>query len=171
MGKRKRPRALVDRLPIRPPFTKEEWGNTRLSQVLYDPKCLDYFERCRKEIGRSGRAEVYTSRLAGIAHIGRLIEFSPRSYDKFQEEADAQPISLPKLEMALDIILEGVAKKRIALNPVEQFEFLSFTGEFLNCLADQYGGTDSLRALTKQALGAALLSFIVAVNEELGCGP
>jgi len=174
MGKRKRqrPRAVIDRLPIRPPFAKEEWGKMRLSQVLDEPKCLDYFERCRKEIGRSGRGEVYASRLAAIAHIGRLVEFSPRSYDKFQEEADAQPISLPKLEMALDIILEAVAKKRIVLNLVEQFEFLSFAGEFLNYLADQHGGgTDSLRALTSQALAGALASFVAAVNEELGCGP
>jgi hypothetical protein len=171
MGKRRRPnrhptKAIVDRLSIRPPFAKDEWARSRLSSVLENPVYLDYFEQCRLEIARSGRGEVYMARLAGFAHIGRLPEFAPRSYDKFFQEAKDQHVSIPKMEMALDTILNGIAQGHVRLNPVEQFEFMSFVGDFASCLAEHFGTTDRLEWLIMQARGVTLASFVLAVNAE-----
>ena len=38
-------------------------------------------------------------------------------------------MSVPKLEMALDTLLEGLANQLIRMNPVEQFEFLAFSAD------------------------------------------
>jgi hypothetical protein len=169
MSKR-RPTPLVDRLPLRPPFTKDEWGKGHLLGLAENPIFLDYFERCLTEVVRSPRIKVYMSRLVGIMHAGRLVEFAPRSYGKFFEEAENQPVSVPKLEMALDTILEGLANQLIRMNPVEQFEFLAFIADFGRSVGEHFGMTERMQTLTRHATSTALLSFIVAVNQELGIG-
>ena len=169
--KRKRPAPLADRLPLRPPFSKDEWGKGHLSDVAENPIFLGYFEQCLTEVLRSPRIKVYMSRLAGIMHAGRLVEFAPRSYDKFFEEAESQPVSVPKLEIALDTILEGLANQLIRMNPVEQFEFLAFSADFGRSIGEHFGMTERLQMLTQHVTSTALISFIIAVNEELGVGP
>ena len=143
----------------------------RVSDLNHNPIFLDYFDRCFKEVIQSGRVETYLTRLAGIMHVGRLDEFSPRSYDRFFEEAEQQRVSVSKLEMALDLILEGLAKQHFVLNPVEQFEFLAFAGDFANRVAEDFGTTDRLQLLTQHAISTAVVSLIFAIKAELDCGP
>ena len=172
MGKRKRrrPKAIVDRLPIRPPFARDEWGKMHVSDLKNNPTFVDYYERCFKEVLRSGRVETYLTRLAGMMHVGRLEEFSPRSYDKFFEEAEQQRVSVPNLEMALDLLLQGLAEQQIVLNHVEQFEFLSFAGDFANRVGEDFGMTERLRLLAENATAAGIMSLVVAINDELRSG-
>ena len=62
---------LVDRLPFRPSFTKEEWGHKSLSDLVANPVFFDYLEKCFKEAVRT-RGDFYVRMLAGIAHMGRI---------------------------------------------------------------------------------------------------
>ena len=128
--KKRRPKPIVGRLPIRPPFTKDEWSKMTVSDVAASRVFLDYFGNCLTEAARSDRAKVYLTMLTGIMHFGRLPDFAPRSLGKFLAEAEQQTLSLPKLEIALEAILGAVAERQIPLGLVGQFEFLATVGDF-----------------------------------------
>ena len=40
------PAEFVERLPFPPPFTKESWGQRHLQDIIEEPECFDYFQRC-----------------------------------------------------------------------------------------------------------------------------
>jgi len=173
MGKQKKNRhqleAIVERLSLRPPYTKDEWHEKRVADVTTDSSFHDYFARCIDEIARSGRNRAYATRLIGISHVGRVTEFAPRSFSRFLEEAGNQRLTVRKLECTLEAILGGVTDWK--LNPVEQFEFLAFTGEFAEHAAKHVGTTDHLKELTGQIMTLALMSLILAINAEYRRGP
>jgi len=104
-----------------------------------------------------------------MTHIDRLTEFEPQSFGKFLHEAGSQQLTTRKLESTLEAILDGVTGVR--LNPVEQFEFLAFSGDFAEHTAGLIGVTDHLQELIGQVMTLALMSLILAVNAEFGCGP
>jgi hypothetical protein len=167
--KKRRPKPILDRLPIRPPFTRAEWKKMTVADVVASRVFLEYFGNCLTEAARSDRAKVYLSVLTGIMHFGRLPDFAPRSLGKFLAEAEQQTFSLPKLEIALEAILGAVAERQIPLGLVGQFEFLATVGDFANHTAEQVGTTDRLTELTGMVMAAAMMSLAVAINAELGC--
>jgi hypothetical protein len=173
MAKRKRRRNnrapnWIKRLPFPPPFTKEEWGKSRLSELFNNPAYLDYFERCMRDIVESGRAHVYVNMLAMTAHIGRLPEFDERSYGKFLKEAQGQHFTESQMVQALELILETSAPGEILPNAAAAFEFLAFVGDFVNHYGKHIGAGTRLFALTEKISGMALMAFAVAINAELG---
>jgi hypothetical protein len=109
--KKHRPKPILDRLPIRPPFTKAEWKKMTVSDVAASRVFLEYFGNCLTEAARSDRARVYLTVLTATMHFGRLPDFAPRSIGKFLAEAERQTLSLPKLENALEAILGAVAEE------------------------------------------------------------
>ena len=172
MGKRtknRRPKALVSHMSLRPPYTRDEWLKMKVSDVARSRVFHDYFERCVAEVFRSPRRDTYVTRLVGMTHIDRLTEFEPQSFGKFLHEAGSQQLTTRKLESTLEAILDGVTGVR--LNPVEQFEFLAFSGDFAEHTAGLIGVTDHLQELIGQVMTLALMSLILAVNAEFGCGP
>jgi hypothetical protein len=169
MSKKRRPKPILDRLPIRPPFTKAEWHKMTVSDVAASRAFLEYFGNCLTEAVRSDRAKVYLTLLTGIMHFGRLPDFAPRSIGRFLAEAEQQTLSLPKLEIALEAILAAVAERQIPLGLVAQFEFLATIGDFVNHTAERVGTTDHLTELTEMVMTAAMMSLAVAINAELGC--
>ena len=120
IGKKRRPKPILDRLPIRPPFTKAEWKKMTVADVVASRVFLDYFGNCLTEAARSDRAKVYLTVVTGTMHFGRLPDFSPRALGKFLAEAEQQTLSLPKLEIALEAILGAVAERQIPLGLVAQ---------------------------------------------------
>jgi hypothetical protein len=64
------PPRFVDRLPIRPPFTKNDWGARAVSDIVNDAECFGYLEDCLAEVERSGRAQVYLNMFMLMAHCG-----------------------------------------------------------------------------------------------------
>ncbi len=98
MSRRKkcRPKPIVGRLPIRPPFTKDEWRKMTVSDVAASRVFLAYFGNCLTEAARSDRAQVYLTALTGIMHFSRLPDFAPRSFGKFLAEAEQQTFSEQK---------------------------------------------------------------------------
>ncbi len=109
--KKRRPKPTVQRLPIRPPFTQNEWKKMTVADVVANRAFLEYFGNCLTEAARSDRAKGYLSVLTGIMHFGRLPDVVPRSIGKFLAEAKRQPLSLSKLEIALEAILEAVLER------------------------------------------------------------
>jgi hypothetical protein len=158
---------LVDRLPFRPPFTKEEWGHKSLSDVVANPVFFDYLEKCLKEAVRV-RGHFYVRMLAGIAHMGRISEFNPQSYDKFLEEACEQHFTVAQLKNALEIILNTSGPEDILPNSAAAFEFLTFISDFVNAFAEHMGAGGELKSLTEKVRMMGLLAFANAVNAEFG---
>jgi len=140
----------------------------RLSEMIDNPACLDYLQRCRAEIVKSGRARVYVTMLSGIAHMGRLPEFDERSYGKFLKEAEQQHFSVSQLEKALETILETSGPNDIMPNAAAAFEFLSFIADFVSAYAVHVGASSRLCPLTEKINAMALVAFAVAVSAEFG---
>lgn len=173
MAKRKRPggnRApnWIKRLPFPPPFTKEEWGQSRLSEIVNRPAYLDYFERCMRDVVESGRAHVYVNVLAMTVHIGRLPEFDERSYGKFLKEAQGQHFTESQMIQALELILGTSGPGEVLPNAAVAFEFLAFVGDFVKCYGEHIGAGARLFDLTEKINGMAMMAFAVAINAELG---
>ena len=164
--KKRRPKPTLDRLPIRPPFTRDEWKKMTVSDVAASRVFLEYFGNCLLEAARSDRAKVYLTVLTGTMHVGRLPDFAPRSFGKFLAEAEQQTLSLPKLEIALEAILGAVAERQIPLGLVGQFEFLATVGDFADHTAALVGTTAHLTELTGLVMTAAMMSLAVAINAE-----
>ena len=164
--KKRRPKPILGRLPIRPPFTRAEWKKMTVSDVAASRVFLDYFGNCLTEAARSDCAKVYLTVLTGTMHFGRLPDFAPRSFGKFLAEAEQQTLSLPKLEIALEAILGAVAERQIPLGLVGQFEFLATVGDFADHTAALVGTTAHLTELTGLVMTAAMMSLAVAINAE-----
>jgi hypothetical protein len=165
---RSRPIAFVTRLPFRPPFSKEEWGQQRMSEMLDNPKCFDYLQKCVRDIFISDRARTYVWLLTMIAHAGRLPEFGKRSMDKFLEEAKQQHFSESQMATALELILNTSGPGQIMPNAAAAFEFLHFSGDFVKMYGQHIGAGPRLKDLADRVMAMALGAFAVAVNDELG---
>jgi hypothetical protein len=164
---RRRPNPLA--LSLRPPFTKDEWHTLKVSDVVASRVFHDYYERCVAQVFQSPRRDTYVTMLVSVTHAGRLTEFAPRSFGRFLEEAENQPLTTRKLENTLEAIVGGITSLR--LSPVEQFEFLAVVGGFTEHTAKLIGTTDRLKELTDAIMTLALMSLVLAVNAVFGLDP
>ena len=73
---------FVTRLPLRPPFSKNEWSGKKLSDLVNDKDCFDFYRECFAQIKRSGRAETYVRMFCMMTHLGG----PPRGHEPDYEE-------------------------------------------------------------------------------------
>lgn len=159
---------LVDRLPLPPPFTKDEWEKLHLRDIAQNPVCADYLERSIRAVMSSPRAPIYLDVLAMAGHIGRLPEFTEESFGQFLEEAHQQRFSESQLARMLELILQSSGPKQVLPTAAAAFEFLAFTVEIVQTCVDQAGTGAGLIEMLEKVRVMVLLAFGSAVNVELG---
>jgi hypothetical protein len=143
-------------------------AHIEVSDVVMSRAFHAYYERCVAEVFRSPRRDTYVAMLVGVTHAGRLTEFARRSFGRFLQEAEEQPLTKRKLEATLEAIVDGITSFR--LSPVERFEFLAVVGGFAEHTAKLIGTTDRLKELTDAIMTLALMSLVLAVNAEFALG-
>jgi hypothetical protein len=158
---------FVERLPFPPPFEKEAWGKRHLSDIVDDPECFEYFQRCLTEVTRSGRAKVYLNMFLMMAHCGGPSD-DERNYEEILQEASSRQFSVDELEQALESVALSFGPKGAIPNAAAAFEFLGFVGDFMASYAENQGSLDQLAESLQKVNGLALLAFSAAVNAELG---
>ena len=72
-NRRRRPKPLA--LPLRPPFTRDEWRALKVSDIATSQAFHAYYERCVAEVFQSPRRDTYLAILVSVTHAGRLTEF------------------------------------------------------------------------------------------------
>ncbi len=161
---RRRPKPLA--LPLRPPFTRDEWRALKVSDIATSRAFHTYYERCVAEVFQSPRRDTYVAILVSVTHAGRLTEFAPESFGRFLEEAGNQRLTVRKLEATLEAIVDGVTDCK--LSPFERMEFLTVAGGFAEHTAELIGTSDHLDELIGATTTLALMSLVLAVNAEFG---
>ncbi len=164
---RQTPARLVERLPFPPPFTPEKWGQWRLGDIIEEPECVDYFQRCLADVARSGRADTYLSMFSMMAHCDST---SPKELyrEDLLEVATSRLFSAEELNRALESIAISFGPKGAMPNAAAAFEFLGFVGDFLNSYGEHTDIQDQLNDSLVKINGLAMLAFVAAVNAELG---
>ncbi len=167
-GPKEPTRRWVTKLPLPPPFTREEWAQRHLSDVVNDPRCMDYLQRCLNEVKRSGRAGSYISMFNAMAHL-RGTERKNRNYEAAVAEAQNRMFTIEELCQALEAVVESFKPKGAIPNAAAAFEILTVIGDFMNHYCEHVG-TDELANVLTRVNGLGLVAFGVAVNVELGTG-
>ena len=158
---------FVERLPFPPPFAKETWGRLHLSDIINNPECFEYFQRCLAEVSRSDRARVYLNMFLLMAHCEEPPNVE-RDFEWLLGEALDRSFSVEELENALESIAQSCGPKGAFPNAAAAFEFLGVVGDFMTSYADHQGLQDRLAESIQKVNALALLAFGVAVNTELG---
>ncbi|MCC6227743.1 MAG: hypothetical protein IT432_00775 [Phycisphaerales bacterium] len=163
---------MVSGLPIPVPFTRKEWESTPLSDLLYTKPFLDFHTRCVEDIHKSRRSDDCITLFLVASHVGRLPEFSTKSYPIFLEEAKRQPLTAARLERTLDFILSISGPGEALPSAAAAFEFVTIAADFAGFAVDkQFAGNERLRALVKDLGAFGVILFILAINVELGIEP
>ncbi|HTQ40032.1 MAG TPA: SEC-C domain-containing protein [Pirellulales bacterium] len=161
---------FVMRLSLPPPFTKEEWGQRQVSDIIEDQKCFDYLQSCIQEISRSGRGKLYLNMFLTMANLGGPA--SGRSdYEEVLKEATERDFSVDELNHTLESLFLTCKPKSSMPSAAAAFEVLGFIGDFMNSYAEHLDDGDELSDVLQKINGLALLAFIAAVNTELGIQP
>lgn len=155
-------------LPVPIPFTKGEWSGKTISQITEDQRFFTYYSDSIAQAHKSGRARRYIDVFTMITHIGRFPEFSRKNYDKFLEEARAQPMTAQRLRSALEIVLSVSGPSEVLPTAASAFEFLAVVGEFGRFMAKQIDAGSAVEDLLANLEALAMMAFIIAVNVELG---
>ena len=162
---------FVTRLPLRPPFTKEEWAGRHLSDLVDDPECFDYFHQCIEQVVRSGRGELYLRMFSTMTHLGGPPRGEEDNYEELVSEAMEQKFTVDQLEHSLESLVLTCQPKAALPNAAAAFEFLGFIGDFFTAYAEQAGMSEELGDALTKVNGLALFAFGAAVNAELGIRP
>jgi hypothetical protein len=161
---------FVKRLPIAPPFSREEWSTWQLSSIINEPTCFEYFQRCLTEIGRSGRGETYFNMLCVTAAIGD----SPREgidYEAVLRSCRDRKFSADELDYALESLLATCQPKTTLPSAAAAFEMMGFIGSFMTEYAEEAGMEEELSDVLGRINALALMAFAAAVNAELQIQP
>jgi hypothetical protein len=159
---------FVTRLPLSPPFSKEEWSGKNLSDLVNDRECFDYFRECFAQIKRSGRAETYVRMFCVMTQLGDPPRGREVDYEELAAEALEQDFTVEQWEHALESLVLTCKPKGAMPNAAAAYEFLSVVGDFMSGYALQAGLGDELDESLMKVNGLALLAFGAAVNAELG---
>ncbi len=165
----KRPQSpeFVKQLPFPPPFTKEAWGKKHLQDIIDDPECFGYFQKCLTEVIHSSRSKLYLRMFSIMAHCGGPLSQELDRKDLL-EVAMNRHFSAEELERALRSIVVSFGPQGAMPNAAATFEFLGFIGDFMNAYAEHMGFQDQLNEPLVSINGLAMLAFVAAVNKELG---
>lgn len=159
--------AFVSRLPLPPPFKKEDWGGRHVSDLRKDPEFFAYLEKCIVEITRSGRGENYLDMFLLMTHVGTE-EVAESDYPRLLAEAREQQFTVEHFQESLELIGENFGPGKAAPNAASAFEFLAFINDFMRSYAERFGHLEALKDSLQQINAMALMAFVVAVNVELG---
>ncbi|MFT3685013.1 MAG: hypothetical protein QM783_08830 [Phycisphaerales bacterium] len=154
-------------MPI--PFTREEWGGIRMTDLPDHAKFMEFHSACVDDIHKSGRVSGYVKMFTMVTHIGRFPEFDKRSYGRFLKEAEGQPLTATRLERALDVVLAVSGPEEALPSAVSAFEFATIVSDFAGYVVEQqFKGHKRLEELVEHIGAFAMMAFIVAVNVEFG---
>jgi hypothetical protein len=161
---------FVTRMPVPPPFNKDEWGKRHMSDIVDDPEMMQYLRDCIVEIHESGRSETYLNMFQMMTQLG-----GPSSgrtdYAEVLKEAQGRSFSVPEMKHALESLALTCEPKSAMPCAAAAFEFLAFIDDFMRCYTEHNGKKDELMDVLQRVNGLSLLAFVAAVNAELGVQP